>query len=192
MTVEGAPVWNLATLMPDGAVGASAAGGRAELLARQFADEHRGHIGDYDAAQLARLCQELERVQEALTVSYAYSMLGFDADTDPPQHGAPLPESGDMAAGVQVLVTFVEREWIALDDARAEKVLSDPALGRCAHWLRGLRRTRPHRLSEPEERSIAEKTITDAGVRQDPLFVHQKMIDCNLDEARDVAAAISA
>ena len=29
MTVRGAPAWALATLMPDGAVGASAAGGRA-------------------------------------------------------------------------------------------------------------------------------------------------------------------
>jgi oligoendopeptidase F len=120
MTVEGAPVWNLATLMPDGAVGASAAGGRAELLAREFADRHRGRVGRYDATELARLCQELERVREALTVSYAYSMLGFDADTDPPEGGAPLAESEDVAARVQTLVTFVEREWIALDDARAE------------------------------------------------------------------------
>ena len=34
MTVEGAPAWDLATLMPDGAVGASASGGRAVMLAR--------------------------------------------------------------------------------------------------------------------------------------------------------------
>lgn len=33
MTVEGAPAWDLATLMPDGAVGASASGGRAVVLA---------------------------------------------------------------------------------------------------------------------------------------------------------------
>ena len=34
MTVDGAPVWDLATLMPDGAVGASASGGRAVMPAR--------------------------------------------------------------------------------------------------------------------------------------------------------------
>jgi hypothetical protein len=90
MTVEGAPAWDLATLMPDGAVGASASGGRAVVLAQAFADEHRGRIAGYDAAALARLCVDLERVQEALTVSYAYSMLGFDADTLPPEHGAGL------------------------------------------------------------------------------------------------------
>jgi oligoendopeptidase F len=191
MTVEGAPVRNLATLMPDGAVGASAAGGRAELLAREF-DRHRGQVGRYDASELARLGQELERVQEALTVSYAYSMLGFDADTDPPERGAPLAESEDVAARVQRLVTFVEREWIALDDARAEELLADPALGRFAHWLRGVRRTRPHRLGEPEEPILAEKTLTGAGVGQDSPCVHREPIDDKLDEARDVAAAIPA
>jgi len=154
MNVEGAPVWNLATLMPDGAVGASAAGGRTVLLAREFAEEHRGRVGRYDAAELALLCQELERVQEALTVSYAYSMLRFDA--------------------------------------RAEDLLADPALGRFAHQLRGVRRSRPNRLSEPEERILAEKTVTGAGVRQDSRCVHEELIDRNLNEAPDVAAAIPA
>jgi hypothetical protein len=40
MTVEGAPAWDLATLMPDGAVGASASGGRAVVLAQAFADSY--------------------------------------------------------------------------------------------------------------------------------------------------------
>jgi hypothetical protein len=76
--------------------------------------------------------------------------------------------------------------------ARAEKLLSDPALGSCGQWLRGVRRTQPQRLSEPEEGSLAEKTVVGAEVRQDSRFVHRKMIDRNLGEARDAPAAISA
>jgi hypothetical protein len=37
MTGKGGPAWDDATLMPDGAVGASASGGRATLLAPAFA-----------------------------------------------------------------------------------------------------------------------------------------------------------
>jgi hypothetical protein len=48
-TVEGAPVWDYATLMPDGAVGASASGGRAIVMAQAFAHEPRGRIARYDA-----------------------------------------------------------------------------------------------------------------------------------------------
>ena len=161
MTVP--PVWDLATLMPDGAVGASAAGRDAVALAQRFAETHRGRVAGYEAAALNALCGELEQVQEALTRAYAYAMLRFDADTDPPEHGALLAESEEVAARVETLVTFFELEWLAVGDFRAEELLADPALERFAHWLRVLRRSRPHRLSEPEERLLAEKTVTGAG-----------------------------
>jgi oligoendopeptidase F len=163
MTVEGAPAGDLATLMPDGAVGASASGGRPVVMAEAFADAHRGRIAGYDAAALARLCADLERVQEALTVSYAYSMVRFEVDSRLPQQGAALAESDEMMTRVETLLTFVELEWIALDDARAETLLADPALQRFAHWLRGVRRSGPHGLSEPEERVLAEKAVTGSG-----------------------------
>jgi oligoendopeptidase F len=205
MTVEGAPAWDLATLMPDGAVGASASGGLAVVMAQAFADEHRGRIGGYDAAALARLWADLERVQEALTVSYAYSMLRFDADTPPPEYGAALAESKEMTACVETLVRFAELEWTELDDARADELLADPALGRFALWLHGLRRSRPYRRSQPAERILAGETVTVAGswrrlldaqvaalgLAENPA-IRVELIGCNLDEARDPAAAMAA
>jgi oligoendopeptidase F len=157
------PEWDLATLMPDGAVGASAAGREAVAHAQRFADAHRGRVAGYDAAALSALCGELEQVQEALTSAYAYAMLRFDADTDPPEHGALLTEAEDVMARVETLVTFFELEWLAVDDPRADELLADPALERFAHWLCTLRLSRPHRLSEPEERLLAEKAITGRG-----------------------------
>jgi oligoendopeptidase F len=205
MTVEGTPAWDLATLMPDGAVGASASGGRAVVMAQAFADEHRGRIGGYDAAALARLWADLERVQEALTVSYAYSMLRLDADTPPPEHGVALAESKEMTARVETIVTFAELEWIALDDARADELLADPALGRFAHWLHGVRRRRPYRRSEAAERILPDKTVavagswrrlldaqvTALGLAEDPA-IRVELIGRNLDEAQDPATAMAA
>jgi oligoendopeptidase F len=149
--------------MPDGAVGASAAGRDAVALAQRFADAHRNRVAGYDAAALSALCGELEQVQEALTVAYAYAMLRFDADTAPPEHGALLAAAEEVMARAETLVTFFELEWLAIDDSRAEELLCDPALKHFAHWLRVLRMSRPHRLSEPEERLLAEKAVTGAG-----------------------------
>ena len=163
MTVEGAPARDLATLMPDGAVGASASGGRAVVMAQAFADEHRGRIGGYDAGALASLCADLERVQEALTVSYAYSMLRLHAGARAPEHDAALTESAEMVARVEMLVTFVELEWTAVGDARAAQLLGDPALERFALWLHGVRRRQPHRPSEPQERIVADQWVTGTG-----------------------------
>jgi oligoendopeptidase F len=53
-----------------------------------------------------------------------------------------------------------ELEWAAVDDERAEELLSSGELSFCAHHLRSARRYRPHLLTEPEETIMAEKTIS--------------------------------
>src|SRR5205823_94441 len=54
---------------------------------------------------------------------------------------------------------FLELEWAALDDQRAAQLLDSPGLDFARHHLRSARRYRPHLLSEPEEKIIAEKAI---------------------------------
>ena len=46
-----------------------------------------------------------------------------------------------------------------MPDEHADALLEDPALDFCAHHLRSVRRYRPHLLSEPEEKILAEKAI---------------------------------
>ncbi|MFM7070045.1 MAG: M3 family oligoendopeptidase, partial [Actinomycetes bacterium] len=45
---------------------------------------------------------------------------------------------------------------------RAEALLGNPVLDFCAHHLRGVRKYRPHLLSEPEERLLTEKSVAGA------------------------------
>jgi oligoendopeptidase F len=149
--------------MPGGAAASSAMSREAIALAQRFAAEHRNRIAGCDARELAGLCEQLERILAALTASYAYALLRFDADTEPPEHGALLAEAEAAMVRVETLVTFFELEWIAIERTRAERLLADPALERFAHWLGVVRLSRPHRMSEPEERLLAEKTATGAG-----------------------------
>src|SRR6202011_4115208 len=55
---------------------------------------------------------------------------------------------------------FVELEWAAVPDERVASLIDDPALEFCRHHLRSIRRYRPHLLSEPEERILADKGVT--------------------------------
>jgi oligoendopeptidase F len=45
-------------------------------------------------------------------------------------------------------------------DERAEELLADPALETWRHFLRAVRRFRPHLLTEPEEKVVTEKSVT--------------------------------
>ena len=55
---------------------------------------------------------------------------------------------------------FVELEWAALEDERADALLADDLLDFCRHYLESARRYRPHLLSEPEEVILSEKSLT--------------------------------
>jgi oligoendopeptidase F len=61
---------------------------------------------------------------------------------------------------VRQQVLFFELEWLALDDAVAQRIIDDPRCHRYRHFLKSLRRYRPHVLSEPEEKILEEKANT--------------------------------
>jgi oligoendopeptidase F len=152
--------WDLGPLMPDGADAAAVAGQGALSLAAAFSEAHRSQIGAYDAARLRATLDELERVNVAMTAALEYAVLRFEADTDPPEHGALMNELEEVAAQVETLTTFFDLEWIAIDDDRADRLLDAPELEHYEHLLRQLRQTRPHRLTEPEERILTEKAVS--------------------------------
>jgi oligoendopeptidase F len=130
--------------------------------AAAFSAAHRSRVAEYDAVQFRAALDELEQVDVAMTAALEYAVLRFDADTDPPEHGALMAELEEVAAQVETLTTFFELEWISIDNDRAGELLEAPELAHYQHMLRRLRRTKPHRLTEPEERIMTEKAVTGA------------------------------
>src|SRR5207249_4192323 len=81
-------------------------------------------------------------------------------DTADPERGALLQRVQERATEIETQLLFFELEWAALDDERAEELLAAPGLDFCRHHLRSARRYRPHLLTEPEEKILAEKAIS--------------------------------
>ena len=64
---------------------------------------------------------------------------------------------------LETQLLFFELEWAALEDGQADALLTSGAdLEFCAHYLRSARRYRPHLLSEPEEKVMAEKSLASS------------------------------
>ncbi len=103
--------------------------------------------------------RELAAISELLGRCGSYAMLRFSTDTSDPARGAMLQLVQERATEIETRLLFFELEWAALDDERAEELLAGDALEFCAHYLRNARRYRPHLLTEPEERIMAEKAI---------------------------------
>jgi oligoendopeptidase F len=128
--------------------------------AEAFAQRYRGRIegsADLTAEQLSQELHELEIIQEALNRVGSYAGLLYAADTARPEYQDLEQRVEQRSTEIRNLLLFFELEWLKVEDAVANRLIAEPALATYHHYLRSLRRFRPHTLSEPEEKIINEK-----------------------------------
>jgi oligoendopeptidase F len=128
--------------------------------AKVFRERYHGKVAELDAAVLVDATTEMERIRSVVTRAEVYAELRFAADTSDSSRGALAQRAREQATAIDTQLLFFELEWVAVDDARADELLGDPALARYSNVLRAQRRYRPHVLTEPEERMDTEKSIT--------------------------------
>ena len=128
---------------------------RAERLTR-----HKGRVSSFSSGELAEFMTALGDLHELIGKAGSYANLLFSGDTREPAHGALLQKVQERATEIATLLLFFELEWTALTDEQTESLLDDPRLDFCRHHLEVLRRFREHVLTEPEERIMAEKSVT--------------------------------
>jgi oligoendopeptidase F len=154
--------WDLQPLV-DGDSDAGVARQLEEAGARAgaFAERYAGTVGTLDAEGMREAMEELAAINELVGKASSYASLQFATDTADPARGALLAMMQERATEVETQLLFFELEWAAIPDEQAEAVLSDPdeRYDFFRHHLRSVRRYRPHLLSEPEEKILAEKAI---------------------------------
>jgi oligoendopeptidase F len=120
----------------------------------------RGKVGELDAAGLAELMHRLGDVSELLGRAGSYAGLRFSTNTQDPKTGALMARTEERATAISNELVFFELEWAELSDEHVAPLLADRALEFCRHHLESVRRYRPHLLTEPEERILADKATT--------------------------------
>jgi len=156
--------WDLSPLV-DGDEDAGVQRQLDEALTRSdtFAAAYNGKLGELEPVGLAEAMHELAAINELVGKAGSFASLRFATDSDDPTRGALLQLVQERANELETKLLFFELQWAALPEQAVEALLTDPALDFCAHYLRSARRYRPHLLSEPEERIVAEKSLTSSG-----------------------------
>ena len=179
--------WDLSPLL-DGASDQEAEAAVDRLLdealrrAEAFAGAYAGNVSGFDAEQLRATMRELETIHDLAGRAGSYASLRFSTDTADPQRGALLQRVQEKGTAIETSLLFFELEWAAIDDERADELLASEGLEFCRHHLRTARRYRPHLLSEPEERILAEKSLTGRSA-WDRLFAEQtSALSVDLDD----------
>jgi oligoendopeptidase F len=153
--------WDLEPLVDgDGEAGADRLLDDAERRATAFAQQHAGKVAELDGPGLAAAMAELGDIAETVGRVGSYAALRFSTDTADPANGALLQRVQERATTIETTLLFFELEWAALDDDKAQELLAADGLDAARHHLRTMRRYRPHLLSEPEEKILAEKAVS--------------------------------
>ena len=153
--------WDLSTFYQspeDPAIEADMA--RASEMADAFAARYRGQVAALSAAELVEAIQTMEALMDFVGRIGSYASLLYSTDTNNPQFGALMQKATEFDAGLDQKLLFFGLEWKAVDDAHAESVLHDPALGIYRHTLEADRRYKPYMLTEPEEQILVDKSVT--------------------------------
>jgi oligoendopeptidase F len=152
-------VWDLNPLLPapDDA-GLEQLLTEADTLADTLAGV-RGRVAELTAEELIDFMRGLAEVHDRIGRAGSFAGLDFAADTTDPARGARMQKVEEQSTVIGTKLLFFELEWAELPAARVDELLSDESLSFCRHHLKSARRYRPHLLTEPEEKILAEKAI---------------------------------
>lgn len=136
--------------------------GRLAQMVDDFAARYRGRVGQLTAAQMVEAHHEMEAIYDLRGRISSFASLNYSTNTNDPRLGAFLQKVMENGSELSQKMVFFDLEWNELDDAAAQAVLDDPALGQYRYVLEAERRFKPYQLSEPEEQILIEKDVTGA------------------------------
>jgi oligoendopeptidase F len=132
----------------------------AEEAGAAFRDRYYGKVADLSAGELAEAIVERERIESLLTRASYFAHLDFSTNMADPARGALVARLTEKGAALDTQLLFFGLEIADLDDEAAEAFLASPELDKWDHWIRSLRKFRPHLLSEAEEKIFTEKSVS--------------------------------
>jgi len=134
---------------------------QAEALTGEL-EQWRGRIGELEVPELVRAMSTLAEIQDRLGRAGSWVSLRFAVDTSDPARGAAMQKFQEQATELSTRLIFLELEWAEVPEQRASVLLESEELAFCRYYLESARRYRPHLLTEPEEKILAEKDVTSS------------------------------
>lgn len=136
---------------------------QADQQADQFSEGYRGKIGSLSASEFAKALELFELIQDRMGKAYTFAYLNWSTNTNDSARGALLQHVREVYTRTSQKLIFFEVEWATLDNSRAAELLDSDELASYRHYLELERLRKDHLLTEPEERILAEKSVTGRG-----------------------------
>jgi len=131
--------------------------------AQNFSEKYRGKVEKLSPDMLAVGLKEFESLHDHLDRAYTYAFLNWCTNTIAPERGALLQKVRETYTRIGQTILFFEIELLQISEHAFETLLAEPSISQFRHYLETLALRRNHVLTEPEERILAEKSVTGPG-----------------------------
>lgn len=137
---------------------------KASLIsAGNFSKKYRKAIkNNLNAIVLLKILREYERIIVKSVKPMIYAQLVFEADNSKHEHAVLLQKSQEEFNEVQKQLMFLELKLSELKTSKLTLLASERLLKNYHHYLENIITFKPHRLSEPEEKILADKVLTSS------------------------------
>lgn len=131
------------------------------LNAQKFATKYRKQIKrNIMPSLLLKILREYERILLRAVKPQLFAQLIFSIDSSNPKHGILMHKSMEGLNNIQKELIFFELALTALPRKKLKDLVSEKTLQNYRHYLENIIKTKPHRLTEPEEKILADKNMT--------------------------------
>ncbi|MFO1153537.1 MAG: M3 family oligoendopeptidase [Rhodospirillales bacterium] len=134
----------------------------ARCEAERFHADFAGRLAGLTSAEFGRAIATYEAITERLYRTMAYGQLYFAEDMADAARGRFLQSLQERYNAISTETLFFTLELNRLDEGTVDRLLTDPAAGRYAPWVREARTFAPHQLSDEAEELLHDKSVTGA------------------------------
>lgn len=127
-----------------------------------FSTKYKGKIIGISPNGLLDAVTEMEEIYIKSVRISSFAHLNFVTQSNSAQAGAFLQRTKEIISQFQKDIIFFDLEWASMEDNEAQSLLEKPLIYKYRHYLKKLRKYRPHQLTEIEEKLLTE--ISPTGV----------------------------
>lgn len=132
-------------------------------LAEDFRNQYLEKVALLDNPALLAAIVEYENLQTRMSKPFCYAHLLFASDSGNEIYRALAQRCSELGSRLSQQLLFFDLELMELDNDRFELFCPLPEAANYLHFLKCIRKFRPHTLKENEERLLTRKDLT--GVR---------------------------
>lgn len=128
----------------------------------QFRTRWAGRINNLNMSDFLKALEEYEALQEFLVKPQMYAYMIFSADSESDLNKKLSQQASETGNECARDLLFFELEIMELDDTKFTLLIHNDSLAKYRHFLENVRKFRPYRLPEREERLLKQKNLTGA------------------------------